>query len=488
MHPSRGYGEKRAWPGSGIAGTTLRVSSASPQHRFPALPDRSNALLLSVLLQLEQSQWWEPGRLQEQQFLQLAALLEFVRESLPFYRQRLSQAGISAARDVRPEAWERVPILTRQQLQASEQRLRVRKPPSGHRQLGLAQTSGSTGTPIRVATTETTRMLWNAFVLREHYWHGRDFNTTLAAIRHFGDHVDAAYPHGFQLSDWGSPVNLLHTSGPGVALDIYTDPHLQLEWLARENPEYLITFPSNAAALARRSLADGVTLPSLREVRLVSEAVDDELRSIIQEAWGVPVVDTYSAQETGSLALQCPEQAVYHVQSENVLLEVVDANGQACQPGETGRILVTTLHNFAMPLIRYEIGDYAEAGPPCSCNRGLPVLTRILGRVRNMLVLPNGEQRWPSLAAPFYRQAAPVMQHQLIQHNLREIEARLVVERPLRSDEEEALRAMIVDRLGHPFSIHFSYPKSIERSASGKYEEFVSRINSEVAQPGGDKP
>jgi phenylacetate-CoA ligase len=462
-----------------VKAPALRLLSASPQHRFPALPDSSNAQLLSILAQLEQSQWWKPERLQEQQSLQLATLVEFVRGSLPFYRQRLSEAGIAVVKDIRPETWERIPVLTRQQLQASVQALRVRKPPPGHRQLGMAQTSGSTGTPVRVATTETTRMLWNAFVLREHYWHGRDFSATLAAIRHFSEDVDAAYPDGLHLPDWGAPVNLLHASGPAVALDIHTDPHQQLEWLSRQNPEYLITFPSNAAALARRSLIDGISLPNLREVRLVSEAVDDELRSSIHDVWSVQVVDTYSAQEAGTLALQCPEHAVYHVQSENVLLEVVDANGRPCKPGETGRVLITTLHNFAMPLIRYEIGDYATVGAPCGCGRGLPVLTRILGRVRNMLVLPTGETHWPNLAATFYRMTAPVIQHQLVQHDLEHLEARLVVERTLTHDEEEALRTLIVERIGHPFSVQFSYPDHIERSRSGKYEEFVSHVTQE---------
>lgn len=476
MHPPSASKAKPAPFATDNATATLRITSASPQHRFPSLPDKSTALLLSVLQQLEQSQWWEPGRVREQQFLQLATLLEFVRESLPFYRQRLSEAGIVGPGDLRPDTWEHVPTLTRQQLQTSVKALKVRKPPAGHRQLGLAETSGSTGTPIRVATTETTRLLWHAFVLREHYWHGRDFSASLAAIRHFGRDVDAAYPHGLDLPDWGPPVNLLHASGRGMALDIHTDPRLQLEWLSEIDPEYLITFPSNAAALARLSIAGGVTLPSLREVRLVSEAVDDELRAALHTAWGAPAVDTYSAQEAGPLALQCPEHPHYHVQSENVLLEVVDARGHACKPGETGRVLITTLHNFAMPLIRYEIGDYAEVGPPCPCGRGLPVLSRILGRVRNMLVLPNGEQRWPSLAATFYRDVAPVVQHQLVQHDLETIEARLVVERPLHSDEEERLRAMIVERLGHPFKLRFSYPACIERSASGKYEEFLSRV------------
>jgi len=473
MRPCHGGAGKQA---RSMTLPALRLTSALPRHRFPALPDGFNALLLSILAQLEQSQWWEAERLQAQQLLQLEEVLRFAHESLPFYRKRLSEAGLVDSKEIQSEAWERLPTLTRQQLQANVQKLRVRKPPPGHRNLGMAQTSGSTGTPVRVATTETTRMLWNALVLREHYWHGRDFSAKLAAIRHFGNKVDAAYPGGSHFPDWGAPVNLLHTSGPAVALDIHTDPHQQLEWLARQNPDYLITFPSNAAALVHCSQIDNISLPNLREVRLVSEAIDEELRTSLHDVWGVRVVDTYSAQEAGTLALQCPEEAVYHVQSENVLVEVVDSNGQACKPGETGRVLVTTLHNFAMPLIRYEIGDYATVGTLCGCGRGLPVLTRILGRVRNMLVLPNGETQWPNLAATFYRQVAPVIQHQLVQHDLQYLEARLVVERPLTHDEEAALRSLIVGRIGHPFSVQFSYPERIERSQSGKYEEFITHV------------
>src|SRR6185295_14515719 len=99
--------------------------------------------------------------------------------------------------------------------------------------------------------------------------------------------------------------------------------------------------------------------------------------------WGVGVVDVYSSEECGQIALQCPEHEQYHVQSESVLVEVLDDEGRPCAPGTIGRVVLTTLQNFAMPLIRYDIGDFAEPGPACPCGRALPVLTRIVGRVRN---------------------------------------------------------------------------------------------------------
>ena len=81
----------------------------------------------------------------------------------------------------------------------------------------------------------------------------------------------------------------------------------------------------------------------------------------------------YSCEEAGYIALQCPQAEHYHCQSESVLVEVLDDEGRPCTPGQVGKVVLTALHNFAMPLIRYENQDYAEVGPPCACGRGLPV-------------------------------------------------------------------------------------------------------------------
>jgi phenylacetate-coenzyme A ligase PaaK-like adenylate-forming protein len=88
----------------------------------------------------------------------------------------------------------------------------------------------------------------------------------------------------------------------------------------------------------------------------------------------VNIADIYSEQEVGYIALQFPDYPYYHVQPENILVEVLDDNGNVCSSGDIGRVVITTLHNFTTPLIRYEIMDYAKVGEPCSCGRGLPVL------------------------------------------------------------------------------------------------------------------
>ena len=134
------------------------------------------------------------------------------------------------------------------------------------------------------------------------------------------------------------------------------------------------------------------------------------------------------------------------------------------------------LEYFAMPMLRYVIGDYAEVGGPCSCGRGLPVLSRVLGRTRNMLILPSGRRIWPLLEGALFTDVAPVSQFQIVQHSHSLLEVRLVVSRPVTPAEEDALGAMIRHHLEHPYTIAFTYPASIARGPGGKYEDFICKI------------
>ena len=119
-------------------------------------------------------------------------------------------------------------------------------------------------------------------------------------------------------------------------------------------------------------------------------------------------MDTYSSQEVGVIAIECPQGDGYHAMSEGLVVEVLRDDGEPCAAGETGHVVVTDLTNFATPLIRYDLADLAEAAGPCACGRGLPRIRRILGRERNLLRLPDGRRFWPLVGAFEYRAGAPV--------------------------------------------------------------------------------
>jgi phenylacetate-CoA ligase len=390
-----------AWPRSAIGGAG-----------WPALTDGLAARLLGVLQQLEVSQYLPAAELRALQFRQLGPLLAHAARTVPFY----ASAGLPEDGAITQETWSRLPILTRRAVRDAGETLRSNTVPAAHGVQTSASTSGSTGTPVTIHRTELSAFYWHAFTLREELWHRRDFAGKFAAVRR--DETRPEGPdavHMRRFADWGPPVATVYQTGPAVLLDYRCGVAEQVALLRQEAPDTLLSLPSILLALARHCLAHAITLPSLRSLRSSGEALPAATRALCRQAWGLDVVDMYSAVETGYLAFQCPAAEVYHVQAEAALVELLDENGRECEPGQTGQVVVTPLHNFAMPLIRYALGDRAIAGEHCVRGRGLPVLARILGRERDMLVLPSGDRRFPHGEPAEMARIDAIVQHQIAQ-------------------------------------------------------------------------
>ena len=445
--------------------------------RWPALPSPSSAVLLVLSQQLEASQWLPAEQLQAHQFAQLEALLTHASASVPFYRERLAAAGWQPGDSLDAGRWADLPVLTRRDVQSAGASLHSSADLAHFGPLGETGSSGSVGEPVRIRKTAVDNLYWMANTLRDHQWHERDVSGGLASIRVWQDRRLGRPPHGTVLADWGPPASELWETGPSALLDVTAGVEEQAAWLMRHDPDYLVILPSCLQALLDFCERHELMPRFLREVRTLGETISPGLRARCSEQWQVPVVDTYSSQEVGYLALQCPQAGGYHVMAESMLLEVLDDAGLACAPGEIGRVVVTPLHALAMPLIRYEMGDLAEQGAPCACGRGLPTLARILGRTRNLVTLPGGRRQWPLVGYARYREIAPVRQYQFVQHSLREVEVRLVTERVLAGDEERRLAEVMQEALGHPFTLRFRYyHEHIPRGPGGKFEEFVSLL------------
>ncbi len=433
---------------------------------WPAVPSPADARILALAYQLEQSQWWPPHVLAARQLQQAETLCTHARRDVPFYRERLGVIAKLKRGALGLEQWRALPILTRAEVQERGTELINHRLPDGHGPAGDISTSGSTGRPVTLKTSQTTQLFYQAVNLRYHQWHERDFLAKICAIRTLGAEGDTGKV-GWVPGHASQPVSIFDVTRPVAQ---------QLDWLLAEKPDYLLTYPNNLDALIRHAAEVGRHPSGLREVSTMSEVLDAETRALSENTWGVPVVDAYSAQEVGMIALQCPRGTNYHVQAESVMLEVLDERNRPCPPGQIGRVVITDLKNLASPMIRYEIGDYAELGRPCECGRGLPNLTRILGRSRNMLSLPNGDRLWPRFASSRLARAAPVRQAQLVQVSLDEIHVNLVVARDLSAEEEDALGQLIGASLGHPFTLRFKYTDEIPRAPSGKFEDFRSEI------------
>jgi phenylacetate-CoA ligase len=387
---------------------------------------------------------------------------------MPFYRDRLEASGFDPARPLALETFRAIPVMSRAELQAAgENSICILTPPE-HGAVRRGSTSGSTGRVLNYTKTALSDYLWLAITLRESLWSGWDLHGRLAVSR--------AGAKDSERDNWGKPEAIAFETGPASIRKVGMDISEQVRWLEDFRPDYLITNPTNLKGLCKWFRANGGRMGKLRGVRTLGEVVTPELRELSQEVLGAPIRDMYSAAEVGYIALQCPVHGHYHIQSETVLVEVLREDGSACHSGEIGKVVITALHNFATPLIRYAIGDYAEAGEACPCGRGLPTLKRIYGRSRNLIRLPNGRTRWPSMPPKKYSHIGSIQQIQLVQKSLNKIEVRLVVKSRLDKTEEKSLRVALSEMLRYPFEFNLVYFDKIEFGPNHKFEDFISEI------------
>ena len=451
---------------------SISIRSTIPGLRWPGLPGQDGARLLAMLHQLDRSQWWPPAQLAVHQFRQLETIVAHCSQHMPFWRDRLRAAGIRPGQKLTADIWRRLPILSRREARDVNAQLLCSAIPPGHGRVAEAATTGSTGVPLEYARTELSMLYWRAFNLRSGLWHHMDTRGKIALIRY-----GKTAPGGDRSPDWGEGwIDAFHT-GQMVRLDATYSLAEQADWLLAENPDYLLVRPSSAMLLAEHFRQTGQRIPNLRAVQTIGEVVSPALRQMCHDVFGVAVVDVYSAEEAGFLALQCPQHNHYHVVSENVLMELLDDDDRPVAPGEVGRVVVSTLNNFVMPLLRYELGDHAELGQPCPCGRGLPVLNHIVGRTRDRITMPDGTHRFAYYGTPHIHEIAPIVQHQMVQVAPTRMEYHLVVRRPLTAEERATMTGWLHDAMGYPFELSFVYVDEIPRGPGGKYQDFRSEID-----------
>jgi len=443
--------------------------------------------LFAMQSRLETSQWLPAEQIREQQLRSLGDLVAHAAEQVPYYHDLFKQIGLRPGDTLTERIWGSIPVLSRADVRDLGDKLFARSYPQAFGGLRMSASGGSTGVPVRIRKTELDGLAWRSMGLREEIWHRESLQGVLANLRGVAGDLYSAQARspgtvvmdeGLLLPDWGPPTNSLWQTGRMGFLQPEKPLSVQVNFLANLKPDYLLTRPSALRLLLAHMREHRVQLPPLRAVWTISENVDDSLRADCLQTFGCRIVANYSAGETGFIALQCPlgHAHGYHVMSEVIRVEGLDAGGRACAPGDIGKVVVTPLFNYAMPLLRYEIGDEAEVGGPCVCGRGLPVLFRIVGRLENYVVLKSGKRRRVDLS--HYRISAikQVREFQLAQTGPERIELRLAVSAPLEEQDLTLLNGIMTRSYGSHFAWQIVYFDSIPKTASGKLLQFVNEV------------
>jgi phenylacetate-CoA ligase len=330
---------------------------------------------------LRRSDRWERARLATWQLERLNALLVQARDHSPFYARKLAGVRLPL---VSPDQLQALPILTKDEIRANFEPIKCRNVPAAR--FVVSRTGGSTGEPTFYCW-DKQGMDWNrASVYRAAEWAGTALGER--AVQMTGSHFD--YNEAQKLKN---RLVFFLQRYRDFSVAYLTEDLLERYYRGLQSwrPSSIWGYASGVSALAGyvRERHPGARFDFLRALFTSSETLRPEQRRLIEEVFGAgKVYDQYGSREM-YMGSECREHDGYHLHADVVITEVVDREGRASPPGETGRVLVTDLANHAFPFIRYEIGDVGAMAPeaPCPCGVTLPRLARVEGRIADLVVL-----------------------------------------------------------------------------------------------------
>jgi phenylacetate-CoA ligase len=427
--------------------------------------------IAAFLKALDETQYLPPERLRAYQRRLLAKLLEHARSETDFYADRLAPV-FRADGTIDWERWQEIPILTRTEAQSNAATIVARTLPEITGEVSTIESSGSTAEPLPYRSTAMQKFAAACANERFFSWHRIEPDLLMSLIWAMDYPEKAAYPEGRRAKGWRQR----YPDSEAVDLAINTPVANQIEWLTRVRPTYLSTYPTNMREIGRLAAEEKRSL-EFSAVLTNGEMTSDETRTAIRESFGKPPLDRYGSTEMGLIATTCPHSLRHHVLADLVLIEIVDENDQPVEPGVEGRIIATAFYGLAMPLIRYDMGDWGKfATEPCGCGRTLPSLDQIYGRSRNMFRFSDGTRVWPVLQSWIVQKFVPHRQFQVVQVAPDEVEYRYVPLDPSLPVDRAGLADYARAQLSPLVRISPVAVEAIERPESGKLEDYVSLI------------
>lgn len=386
-----------------------------------------------------------------------------------YYREAMDRAGIGPAdvRGVRDLA--KLPLLTKETVRERGADLLAGDPSTpgwlhGH-------TSGTTGSPLSLWYDRDTCVMTSAVDRRQKVWGGMTDADWIGVF--LGRTV--VPPRESRPPFWR--VNRVHHQVWFSSFHLRDDTlDLYLAEIRRRGLRFLEGYPSTLFVVARHVLRRGETLP-MRSVFTSSETLHAVQRETIREAFGCEIFDFYGHAERTIFAAECEAHAGKHLAEEFGVTEVVDEEGRPVPDGEVGYLVGTSLHNRAMPMIRYRTGDLsALVREPCACGRTLLRIRDVATKAEDIVVTPDGRMVSPSVLTHPFKPFDQVLRSQLVQERPDHLLVKVVASDAFTPAHEEALRGRLAERLGPGVAVEIVRVDDIPRERSGKYRWVISRV------------
>ncbi len=262
-------------------------------------------------------------------------------------------------------------------------------------------------------------------------------------------------------------------------LSTWDDPAQWIAELRIWQPQALTGYVMTLKLLATAMQSQRVTDINLSVIFQSSGLLDEGSRRLLGSVFGSKIVDIYGSAEGGCIAWECETCSGYHVNSDMVIVELLD-DGKPVAPDSEGEVVITNLHSYAMPFIRYRQGDVGRwAEGPSQCGRGLPMMRIIEGRLGDFITLPSGKKLSPHHFFIALDTAVGVAQWRLVQETPHRLRAEVVADQNLGDRACQVAKANLEAVVGEEMDIFVSEVPSLPHNPSQKFRSVLSLVNSD---------
>ncbi|KUG14585.1 capsular polysaccharide biosynthesis protein [hydrocarbon metagenome] len=338
----------------------------------------------STYKRLVKNQWKPYAELRREQDKQLRQMISFCYGNIPYYHDLFKNLGLSPKNIQNIEDLEKLPILTKDIIKEHWEEF---KPVNLSSMKYYNQaTGGSTGTPLQYRLSKHDRFLSGSLLYRGWGYGGYKLGDSMVFLA--GSSLDVGSKSNLIKTVHEITRNLKKLSSFDMG---DTEMRQYADVLYTYKPKFIRGYASSIYFYAQWLEENDISVPSPNAVFTTAEKLFPYMRETIGRVFSCDVFDGYGLNDGGVSAYECSDHTGLHIDTERSVMEVVATDGSQVNVGQ-GEILSTSLHNHAMPFIRYNTGDIGTLlDSQCTCMRESMLLKDIVGREKEFLITPQGQ-------------------------------------------------------------------------------------------------
>lgn len=419
--------------------------------------------------ELDKTQWWPREKLEQLQLTRLKKLLIHAQSFVPFYRDIFHACGFDATAMQSVSDMSAIPLLTKDIIRSEGPRMLAENAaefsPRAHR------SAGTTGQPIVIQMDRARHSVAWADMYR---WWG-------AGGWHIGDKqyvVAGAALRPRHLSGFKAKVySKLNHFEDYTAFELTREKMDRLlSKLAQENGQAFVRGYASSIHTLARYASEMEWRGNVRAIFTTAETLFADQRKQIESGLHGPVFDQWGCRDGGISAFECEKHNGMHLAIENSLVEIC-RDGVSLPVGESGDVVATDLFCYAMPIIRYHVGDVAAmSNASCSCGRGLPLVASVQGRVSGFLLGSGGRKVHGEFFSHVFWETPWVKEFQIVQDIATEIMVNIVPSSTPPQDSMQEITKLMSERVGADVRIRVEIVNDIPPGPMGKRQFVICRV------------